>query len=133
MIKRTTSGTGLPAGFPFSFASEVNGLCFISGMPALTSDGKYQSGTFEDEVSLAWHNVETIARASGYSVEEIVYVQCVLADLKDYGALNSWWRQQFPEVSTAPARFTFQAAALPFGCKVELQAVAGRANWSASG
>jgi 2-iminobutanoate/2-iminopropanoate deaminase len=128
MIKRTTSGAGLPAGFPFSLAGEVNGLCFISGMPALTLDGEYQSGTFEEEVSLAWHNVTTIARASGYSVEEIVYVQCVLADLKDYGVLNSWWRQQFTEVSEAPARFTFQAAALPFGCKVELQAVAGRAR-----
>jgi 2-iminobutanoate/2-iminopropanoate deaminase len=127
-IKRTTSGPGLPAGFPFSLAGEVNGFCFISGMPALTPDGKYQEGTFEEEVSLAWHNIATIARASGYSVEEIVYVQCALADLGNYGALNNWWRQQFPEVSEAPARFTFQAGALPFGCKVEFQAVAGLAR-----
>jgi 2-iminobutanoate/2-iminopropanoate deaminase len=127
-IKRTTSGPGLPAGFPFSLAGEVNGVCFISGMPALTADGKYQEGTFEEEASLAWHNIATIARASGYSVGEIVYVQCALADLGNYGVLNNWWRQQFPEVSEAPARFTFQAAALPFGCKVEFQAVAGRAR-----
>jgi 2-iminobutanoate/2-iminopropanoate deaminase len=127
-IKRTTSGPGLPGGFPFSLAGEVNGVCFISGMPALTPDGRYREGTFEEEVSLAWRNVAKIARASGYTVEEIVYVQCALADLEDYGALNNWWRQQFPEVSEAPARFTFQAGALPFGCKVELQAVAGRAR-----
>ena len=50
----------------------------------------------------------------------------MLADIGDYSALNDWWRRQFPDVSTAPARFTFQAGALPFGAKIELQAVAGR-------
>jgi 2-iminobutanoate/2-iminopropanoate deaminase len=127
-IKRTTSGPGLPSGFPFSLAGEVSGVCFISGMPALSPNGEYQEGTFEEEASLAWDNVAKIARASGYSLEEIVYVQCALSDFENYGALNSWWRQQFPEGSEAPARFTFQAAALPFGCKVEFQAVAGRAR-----
>jgi enamine deaminase RidA (YjgF/YER057c/UK114 family) len=38
--------------------------------------------------------------------------------------LNDWWRRQFPDLATAPARFTFQAAALPFGAKIEIQAVA---------
>jgi hypothetical protein len=44
----------------------------------------------------------------------------------DYANINAWWRQQFPDVSTAPARFTFQAGALPFGAKIEIQAVAAR-------
>ena len=45
-------------------------------------------------------------------------------DIGDYAALNDWWRRQFPDVEVAPARFTFQAGALPFGCKIEVQAVA---------
>ena len=52
-------------------------------------------------------------------------MQCVLADIGDYAALNDWWRRQFQDVDTAPARFTFQAGALPFAAKIELQAVAG--------
>lgn len=127
-IKRTTSGPGLPAGFPFSLAAEANGVCFISGMPALNSEGKYQQGTFEEEASLAWHNITTIAQASGYTVQEFVYVQCVVADIANYSTLNDWWRRQFPDLSTAPARFTFQAGALPFGCKIEIQAVAAHAG-----
>lgn len=123
-IKRTTSGPGLPGGFPFSLASEANGVCFISGMPALDPDGKYREGTFEEETALAWHNVTMIAHAAGYAPEEIVYVQCVVADINDYSSLNAWWRRQFPDLSAAPARFTFQAGALPFGAKVEIQAVA---------
>ena len=40
-ISRTGSGPGLPAGFPFSLASEANGILFISGMPALDPDGTF--------------------------------------------------------------------------------------------
>ena len=46
-IRRISSGSGLPAGFPFSLASEGNGILFISGMPALDADGKFVPGTFE--------------------------------------------------------------------------------------
>jgi 2-iminobutanoate/2-iminopropanoate deaminase len=125
-ITRTSSGPGLPAGFPFSLAAEADGLCFISGMPALDPDGQFVAGSFVNETELAWGNVISIAAAAGFSGDEIVYVQCLLADLDDYAALNDWWRQQFPDLSKAPARFTFQAGALPFGAKIEMQAVAAR-------
>lgn len=123
-IKRTISGPGVPGGFPFSLATEANGVCFVSGMPALDPDGLFQEGSFEEETALAWHNVMMITRAAGFAVEEIVYVQCVVADMADYNSMNAWWRQQFPDPSTAPSRFTFQAGALPFGAKIEIQAVA---------
>jgi 2-iminobutanoate/2-iminopropanoate deaminase len=125
-VKRTGAGPGLPDGFPFSLAAEANGICFISGMPALDPDGKFVPGTFEAETELAWRNVVAIAEASGFSTEEILYVQCALGDMSEYGDLNAWWRRQFPDSSTAPARFTFQAGALPFGAKIEFQAVAAR-------
>ena len=125
-ITRTTAAGGVAAGLPFSLAGDAGGVCLISGMPALESDGTLAAGTFLEETERAWRNVASIAEAAGYSVEEIVYVQCVLADISDYSALNGWWRRQFPEVSNAPARFTYQAGALPFGAKIELQAVAAR-------
>ncbi len=122
---RTAAAPGLPTIFPFSLAAAAEGICFISGMPAVDRDGAYVPASFEQEVERAWRHVTSIADAAGYSVDEILYVQCVLADIGDYAALNDWWRRQFPDVSAAPARFTFQAGALPFGAKVELQAVAG--------
>jgi enamine deaminase RidA (YjgF/YER057c/UK114 family) len=100
------------------------GLCVISGMPALDPDGKFVPGTFEEEIELAWHNVVAVGKAAGYSIDGIIYVQ--LGDIDNYGDLDSWWRQQFPDISTAPAPFTFQAPALPFGAKIESQAVAAR-------
>lgn len=124
-IKRTSPGAGLPAGFPFSLAAGAHGLCFLSGMVALDPDGRFAPGTFEQEAELAWHNVAAVAEASGCSIDDIVYVQCVLRDMDDYGDLNAWWRGQFPDISTAPARFTFQAG-LPLGARIEIQAVAAR-------
>jgi len=124
-IKRLAAAPGLPTTFPFNLAGGTDGISFISGMPSVDASGAFVAGTFVEEIERAWRNVVAIAGAAGYSVEEILYVQCVLADIEDYSELNDWWRGQFPGVSTAPARFTFQAGALPFGAKIELQAVAG--------
>ena len=123
-IRRISSGSGLPAGFPFSLASEGNGILFISGMPALDADGKFVPGTFEEEANRAWASIVAIAAASGYSPGNFLYVQVLLGDIANYGDVNDWWQRQFPDPAKAPARLTFQAGALPFGAKIELQAVA---------
>ncbi len=78
-IRRISSGSGLPAGFPFSLASEGNGLLFISGMPALDADGKFVPGTFEEEADRAWASIVAIAAVSGYSPGNFLYVQVTSA------------------------------------------------------
>jgi 2-iminobutanoate/2-iminopropanoate deaminase len=123
-IRRITSGPGLPAGFPFSLASEESGTLYISGMPALDPDGNFVRGTFEEEADRAWANVTAIAAAAGYSPDDLLYVQVLLGDIGNYADINDWWRRRFPDPAKAPARLTFQAGALPFGAKIELQAVA---------
>jgi 2-iminobutanoate/2-iminopropanoate deaminase len=125
-IKRISSGPGLPPGFPFSLASEANGILFISGMPALDAAGKFAPGTFEEEADRAWANVAAIAEAGGYTADDLLYVQVVLGDIGNYGDINDWWRRRFPDPARAPARLTYQAGALPFGAKIEFQAVAAR-------
>jgi 2-iminobutanoate/2-iminopropanoate deaminase len=125
-IKRVSSGPGLPAGFPFSLASEANGILFISGMPALDAAGKFVRGTFEEEADRAWANIAAVAAAGGYSADDLLYVQVVLGDIGNYGDINDWWRKRFPDPARAPARLTYQAGALPFGAKIEFQAVAAR-------
>ena len=125
-IKRVSSGPGLPAGFPFSLAGEANGILFISGMPAVDADGKFMPGTFAEEADRAWANIAAIAAAGGYAVDDLLYVQVLLGDIGNYGDINDWWRRRFPDPARAPARLTYQAGALPFGAKIEFQAVAAR-------
>jgi 2-iminobutanoate/2-iminopropanoate deaminase len=127
-IKRISSGPGLPGGFPFSLASEENGIAYLSGMPALGPDGTFMPGTFEEEADRAWASVTAIAAAGGYSPGDFLYVQVLLGDIGHYGDINDWWRRRFPDPAQAPARLTLQAGALPFGAKIEFQAVAARAR-----
>jgi len=123
---RISSGEGLPAGFPFNLAVESNDTLYISGMPSLDDQGKFLPGTFAEETERAWANVVAIAAAAGYTPAEFAYVQALLSDIGDYGEFNDWWRRQYPNPARAPARLTFQAGALPFGAKVELQVTAVR-------
>ena len=123
-VRQISAGPGLPAGFPFSLASEGNGLLFISGMPALDADGAFLPGSFEEEADRAWASVMAIAAAGGCGRGEFLYVQVLLGDIGSYAGLNAWWRSQFPDPATAPARLTYQAGALPFGAKIEFQVVA---------
>jgi 2-iminobutanoate/2-iminopropanoate deaminase len=123
-IKRISAGAGLPSGFPFSLATAANGIVYISGMPALGADGKFAPGTFAEEAGRAWASVLAIAAASGCGPGDLLFVQVLLADIGDYAELNQWWQAEFPDPARAPARLTFQAGALPFGAKVEFQAVA---------
>ena len=53
-------------------------------------------------------------------------MQVLLGDIGNYGDINDWWRKRFPDPARAPAPLTYQAGALPFGAKIEFQAVAAR-------
>ncbi len=117
-----------PSALPLNRPRYESGLGFLSGVIALDADGTFLPGTFEEEAARAWQNVAAITEALGCAVDNIVYVQCVLSNIDNYEDLNAWWRRQFPDISTAPARFTFQAGALPFGAKVEIQVIAARGS-----
>jgi 2-iminobutanoate/2-iminopropanoate deaminase len=124
-----TSGDGVPQGnFPFSAAVVAGNLCFISGQPALDpKTGAYEPASIEDEFRQAFANVRNIAKAAGFGLDELVSVQIALADIADYGAVNRLYRDAFAGVENLPARLTYQAGALPLGCKIEIQAVAAHA------
>ena len=121
-----TSGDGVPPGdWPFSAAVVAGNLCFISGQPALDPEtGSYRPGTVEEEFRQAFANVRNIAKAAGFGLDELVSVHVALADIDDYQAVNRVYREAFAEVRDLPARLTYQAGALPLGCKVEVQAIA---------
>ena len=101
-IRRISAGPGLPAGFPFSLASEGNGLVFISGMPALDAGGRFVAGTFGEEADRAWARIVSIAAASGCGPSDFLYVQVLLADIGNYAGINTWWQKQFPDPARRP-------------------------------
>ena len=121
-----TGGDGVPTGnFPFSAAVVAGNLCFISGQPGLDpATGAYEPASIEDEFRQAFANVRNIAKAAGFGLDELVSVHIALADIADYAVVNRLYRDEFAGIEHFPARLTYQAGALPLGCKIEIQAVA---------
>jgi 2-iminobutanoate/2-iminopropanoate deaminase len=125
-----TEGPGVPpAAAPFSPGVVVGDLCFISGQPAIDpATGEFSAGSLQHEWDIAFGNVLAVARAGGFGLDDFVYVHIALAEIRDYGPVNELYARSFAAAKRLPARMTYQAGALPFGAKVEVQAVVGRSS-----
>ena len=121
-----TEVSGVPVtASPISNAVVVGGTCWISGQLSVADDGQYQAGTARQEAERAFELVFRIAAAAGFGSADIVYVDIAFDDLNDLAAVNELYAELF-EADRRPARTVYQAARLPFGGKVKVQAVAAR-------
>lgn len=111
---------------PYSQAVEAGGTVYVSGqIPVNPADGTVAS-TIAGQTHQALKNVGAILRAAGLDYADVVKTTVLLADIADFGAMNAVYAEYFTELM--PARACFQAAALPLGVKVEVEAVAVRRN-----
>ena len=62
----------------------------------------------------------TVLNAAGLNFENVVDVTVMLQDIKDWPRCNEIYKQFFS--APYPARTAFQAAALPLGAKIEINA-----------
>lgn len=108
---------------PISNAVIAANTCYISGQLCVYDDG-YRPGTATEEAERAFELVFRIADYCGFAKEEITYVDIAFADLSDVGEVNAVYGRLFPV--NRPARTIYQAAKLPFGGRVKVQAVAVR-------
>jgi 2-iminobutanoate/2-iminopropanoate deaminase len=123
-----TEGPGVPpVAAPFSPGVVVGDLGYISGQPAIDpATGQFSGGSLEHEWGIAFGNVLAVANAGDFGIDDFVYVHIALADIGDYAAVNELYTRAFADAKRLPARLTYQAGALPFGARVEVQAVVGR-------
>ncbi len=118
---------GVPASpSPISNAVVVGNQCWISGQLSVDAFGKYAPGTARAEAARAFDLVFLIAEAAGFSRQDIVYVDLAFIDLADVPEVNALYAEVFA-TGQRPARTIYQAAKLPFGGKVKVQAIAARA------
>ena len=110
---------------PISQAVVAGNHCYVSGQLAVDETGVFCPGTTREEAELAFRNVFSALIASGFSRHEIVYIDIAFIDLADVPEVNALYAELFPE-ERRPARTIYQAAALPYGGRVKVQAVAVR-------
>ena len=110
-------------GGPYSQAVIHNGLIYVSGQVAFNpKSNQIQLGTIEEESELALENIRIILEEAGSSLDKVLKVTVYLLDVEEFGRFNNVYRKYFTK--DLPARTSIQAGKLPFGIRVEIDAIA---------
>jgi 2-iminobutanoate/2-iminopropanoate deaminase len=108
---------------PYSQAVRTAGLVFSSGQLGLIPGTKEFAGPdVEAQTRQALQNLQAVLQAAGSCLEHVVKTTVFLADMAEFATMNGIYSQFFPQ--EPPARSAVQAAALPLGARVEIEAVA---------
>ncbi|NML60673.1 RidA family protein [Massilia sp. RP-1-19] len=127
MKKFITEGENLPAWLaPISHAVVAGDTCYLSGQLAIGLDGKYVAGTGLEEAQRAFQNVAHVLTASGFMLQDMVFVDIAFIDLADLPEVNALFAELFPE-GRRPARTIYQAARLPYDARIKVAGTAVRA------
>ena len=111
---------------PFSDAVRVGDVLYLSGQLGIGSDGKLPDG-IDAQTKLALDNVGAILKRAGLGYQDVFHCTAMLADMKDWPAMNKVYVTYFPE-GKRPARSAFGTSGLALGALIELecQAYAGK-------
>ena len=108
---------------PYSVAIRTGDLVFTSGQLGLDpATGSLVPGGIEAETRQALTNLRHVLADAGSGSESVVKTIVFLKDMADFSKMNAVYAEFFTE--NPPARSTVQAAALPKGGAVEIEAVA---------
>lgn len=109
-------------GGPYSQAIVHNGFIYVSGQGAVDPiTNQVKAGTIENETRLALENIKSIMIEAGSSFDNILQVRVFLTEIREYGRFNDVYREYFKD--PMPARTCLQVKNLPFGLRVEIDAV----------
>ena len=124
MRPRTIHTNDAPAAIgPYSQAVAANGFLFTAGQIALDpASGQVVAGDVVAQTERVFANLAAILAAAGVSFADVVKTTVFLADMADFPRMNEVYARAFGE--TRPARSTVQAAGLPRGVLVEIEAIA---------
>jgi 2-iminobutanoate/2-iminopropanoate deaminase len=110
------------SGLPFSEGMVAGNTLYVAGQEGTDEKGKLVSGGIQGETKAALQNIERIVKAAGFEMKDIVSVTVFLADIKEFGDMNTVYKSIMPDPK--PARATIQAAALVNNARIEVSAIA---------
>jgi 2-iminobutanoate/2-iminopropanoate deaminase len=110
---------------PYSQAIIAGDFVFCAGQVAIDPAlGKLIDGDIAMQTRQVLTNLAAVLEAAGSSLDQVVKTTVYLLNMGDFSAMNSIYAEFFP--TEPPARATIQAAALPLGAQVEIEAIAIR-------
>ncbi len=108
---------------PYSQAIDAGSVYCAGQLGTDPSTGKLEDGVVA-QTKRALQNIDEVLKAAGLSLKYIVKTSVFLVDMSEYPRMNEEYSKHFSP--PFPARTTIQAAALPRGARVEIDATAVR-------
>ena len=105
---------------PYSQAIVSGNFVFASGQLGLNDQGVLEGDVATQTENAIKHLSEVLA-AAGSSLDDVVKTTCFLSNIKDFAAFNETYAKYF---TSKPARSLIEAAALPKGSLIEIEAIA---------
>jgi 2-iminobutanoate/2-iminopropanoate deaminase len=116
-------GAPQPQG-PYSSAVRAGDFLFVSGQgPVDAASGVMQSeATVQEQTRLVLQHIQTILKASGADLKDVVKCSVFLLNTHDFSAMNEVYSDVFG--AHKPARTTVAAGMVAEGMKVEIDCIA---------
>ena len=124
MQKTVISTPNAPAAIgPYSQGIDAGSLVFTSGqLPMDMATGELEKQDITRATQLVMKNIEAVLTAAGTNLDKIIKTTIYITDFADFAAMNAAYGEFFK--GNPPARTTIQAAGLPLGVTIEIEAIA---------
>ena len=123
--RETVETDSAPAAIgPYAQANLARCFVFTSGqIPLDPKTGELTGATIEEQTCRVLENLKAVLEASGTCLGNVVKTTVFLADINDFAKMNEVYARYFSG-DKLPSRSAIQAAALPKGALVEIEAIA---------
>lgn len=107
---------------PYSQGIRTNSLVFLSGQIGINKETGQLVEGIEAQTRQVFKNISYILQSDGLTLENVVKVVVLLADIEDFALVNEIYAEHFSE--PYPARSAFAVKALPLGSLIEIEVIA---------
>lgn len=122
MKKELNSSLAPEALGPYSQGIRVGDLIFLSGQLGIDqATGELAEGVVA-QTEQAFRNIQHVLESDSLSLDNIVKVTVLLADINDFATVNEVYAKHFNE--PYPARSAFAVKDIPKGARVEIEVIA---------
>lgn len=107
---------------PFSEAVRVGNMLYLSGQMGVDNSIKLIPGGITPETRQTMENIKTTLERYGSSLEHVIKVTVMLADMSEWDDMNRVYVTYFPK--HLPARSALGASGLALNSRVEIECIA---------
>jgi reactive intermediate/imine deaminase len=107
---------------PFSAAIRVGKMLYLSGQIGIDPAGNLVAGGIAAETRQAMENIRLTLERCGSSLDRVVKVTVMLADMAEWMIMNTVYVSYFPK--HFPVRSSMGTTGLALGARVEIECIA---------